>query len=194
MKRRGVGSGHFNAPRTGRLQPANAHAQHAVAASRLDFAGIDVVRQGNHPPEIAIKALFSVNADLVGVCRQGAFTLNSSDTDITFESFYVDYGVTSGAVSRQSTLKGCGFTGGSAGAAGAYGTHWGDFFTSATAGKIVIFGNEPIYRTYEYAPRICYLSPIQDQISGAIVMKVFNEGFSLLTMGCAFFRWAKREA
>lgn len=58
----------------------------------------------------------------------------------------------------------------------------------------LIFGDDPIYRTYEFAPRICYLTPAQDQISGAIIMKVFNEGFSLLTMGCAFFRWAKREA
>lgn len=57
----------------------------------------------------------------------------------------------------------------------------------------LIFGDDPIYRTYEMAPRICYLTPIQDQISGAVVMKLFNEGFSLLTMGCAFFRWAKKE-
>ena len=57
----------------------------------------------------------------------------------------------------------------------------------------LIFGDDPIYRTYQFAPRICYLSPTQDQISGAIIMKVFNEGFSLMTMGCAFFRWARRD-
>lgn len=58
----------------------------------------------------------------------------------------------------------------------------------------LIFGEEPIYRTYEYAPRITYMSPIQDQLAGAIVMKIFNEGFSLITMGCAFFHWAKKES
>lgn len=58
----------------------------------------------------------------------------------------------------------------------------------------LIFGEDCLYRTYEYAPRICYLDPMQDQIAGAIVMKLFNEGFSLLTMGCAFFRWSKEES
>lgn len=57
----------------------------------------------------------------------------------------------------------------------------------------LIFGEDPLYITYEYAPRIIDLSPIQDQVAGAIIMKIFNEGFSLTTMGCAFFRWAAKE-
>lgn len=57
-----------------------------------------------------------------------------------------------------------------------------------------IFGNDPLFVTYTYAPRIAGITPIQDQVNGAIIMKIFNEGFSLTTMGCSFFRWAKRES
>lgn len=57
----------------------------------------------------------------------------------------------------------------------------------------LIFGEDPLYITYEYAPRITDLSPIQDQVVGAIIMKICNEAFSLATMGCAFFRWARKE-
>ena len=57
----------------------------------------------------------------------------------------------------------------------------------------LIFGNHPIYATYRLAPRVSELSAADDMILGASIMKGFNEVFSLLNMGFAFFAWYKRD-
>jgi putative membrane protein len=57
----------------------------------------------------------------------------------------------------------------------------------------LIFGNHPIYETYRLAPRVSGLSAADDMILGASIMKGFNEVFSLLNMGFAFFAWYKRD-
>lgn len=51
----------------------------------------------------------------------------------------------------------------------------------------------PLYETYRLAPRITRLSPHDDQIVGAALMKLFNELFSLWHMGRAFFAWHRAE-
>jgi cytochrome c oxidase assembly factor CtaG len=57
----------------------------------------------------------------------------------------------------------------------------------------LIFGNHPIYETYRLAPRISGLSAADDMILGASIMKGFNEAFSLINMGVAFFAWYRRD-
>jgi len=57
----------------------------------------------------------------------------------------------------------------------------------------LIFGDHPIYETYRLAPRICWLSASDDMVLGASIMKGFNELFSLVNMGLAFFAWYKRD-
>lgn len=55
------------------------------------------------------------------------------------------------------------------------------------------FAGEAIYPTYEWAPRIIDLDPLNDQILGGIIMKVVNMGFSLTILGISFYHWAKSE-
>jgi putative membrane protein len=57
----------------------------------------------------------------------------------------------------------------------------------------LIFGDQPLYDTYRLAPRIISLEPLQDQILGASLMKIFNEVFSLWHMGVAFMLWYRAE-
>ena len=57
----------------------------------------------------------------------------------------------------------------------------------------LIFGNHPVYATYRLAPRICSLTAADDMILGASIMKGFNEVFSLVNMGFAFFAWYRRD-
>jgi cytochrome c oxidase assembly factor CtaG len=59
---------------------------------------------------------------------------------------------------------------------------------------VLIFDNtQPLYETYRLAPRIFQLDALQDQVLGAVIMKVFNEVFSLWHMGTAFFVWYREE-
>jgi putative membrane protein len=57
----------------------------------------------------------------------------------------------------------------------------------------LIFAENPIYETYTLAPRITWMTASQDMILGAVIMKAFNEVFSLSTMGWAFFAWYRRD-
>lgn len=57
----------------------------------------------------------------------------------------------------------------------------------------LIFGDDPVYVTYQLAPRICWLSAADDMVLGATVMKGFNEVFALISMGWAFFSWYQKE-
>ena len=55
------------------------------------------------------------------------------------------------------------------------------------------FSGEPLYQTYEWAPRIIDLDPLNDQILGGIIMKVVNMTFSLTFLGISFYLWARNE-
>jgi len=50
-----------------------------------------------------------------------------------------------------------------------------------------------LYPTYEFAPRIFDITPLQDQILGGLIMKVTNMGVSLLVLGISFYRWYLKE-
>lgn len=55
------------------------------------------------------------------------------------------------------------------------------------------FAGEPLYPTYEWAPRIIELDALSDQILGGIIMKVVNMIFSLTILGISFYYWARSE-
>ena len=55
------------------------------------------------------------------------------------------------------------------------------------------FAGEPLYPTYEWAPRIIDLDPLNDQILGGIIMKVVNMLFSLTLLGLCFYQWSVKE-
>ncbi|MGF1531383.1 MAG: cytochrome c oxidase assembly protein [Puniceicoccaceae bacterium] len=61
-------------------------------------------------------------------------------------------------------------------------------------GQLPVFGflaftSEPLYPTYIYAPRITDLSPIEDQVLGAVIMKVGGMAFALPLLAICFYGW-----
>jgi len=46
-----------------------------------------------------------------------------------------------------------------------------------------------LYPTYEFAPRVTDLTPLQDQILGGLIMKVINMGVSLTLLAWCFYAW-----
>jgi putative membrane protein len=56
----------------------------------------------------------------------------------------------------------------------------------------LVFSKEVLYPTYEYAPRlIAGFSPLDDQITAGVVMKVVGAAVSLTAMGVVFYRWQR---
>lgn len=55
------------------------------------------------------------------------------------------------------------------------------------------FSGESLYPTYQWAPRILDLNPLEDQILGGIIMKVTNMAFSIVIIGSCFYQWALSE-
>ena len=60
--------------------------------------------------------------------------------------------------------------------------------------QLPVFGaltlsQEVIYPTYEFAPRIIDITPLQDQILGGIIMKVTNMLVSLIVLTASFIYW-----
>ncbi len=58
----------------------------------------------------------------------------------------------------------------------------------------LIFGDQPVYVTYQLAPRVCWLTASDDMVLGATIMKGFNEVFALISMGWAFFAWYRQDS
>ena len=56
------------------------------------------------------------------------------------------------------------------------------------------FSADVLYPTYEYAPRIIDLSPLQDQITGAIIMKIAGMIAAFSVIGHSFYLWAKENS
>lgn len=61
-------------------------------------------------------------------------------------------------------------------------------------GQLPVFGfltlsEEVLYPTYEFAPRIFPIDPLQDQILGGIIMKVTTMVFSIAILSVCFYRW-----
>lgn len=53
----------------------------------------------------------------------------------------------------------------------------------------IVFSNGVLYPTYEFAPRITGLTPMDDQILGGTLMKLGGLAVSLTAFGWSFFRW-----
>jgi putative membrane protein len=69
------------------------------------------------------------------------------------------------------------------------------YLTAVTVGLtplffFLAFSENILYPTYEYAPRIITnFSPAQDQLLGAVIMKLGGLGVTLIAMVVAFYRW-----
>ena len=58
----------------------------------------------------------------------------------------------------------------------------------------IVFSNDILYPTYEYAPRlIADFTPAQDQLLAGILMKVAGVTVSLIAMGICFYRWSRES-
>jgi len=75
--------------------------------------------------------------------RTGTWTTVNSDINILYESCYGDYADASQVATLNSVVLGCGGTPAVTGQAAVYGTHWQSYFTSSTAGRLIISCNEP---------------------------------------------------
>jgi hypothetical protein len=92
---------------------------------------------GGNNDGIRLQRLYASNT------RTGPYAFVNSDTDVTIESVQGDDADTSAMAALNAVMKGVRMAGSSTGQVSVYGTHWGDFFTSATAGKVEMFCNEP---------------------------------------------------
>ena len=55
------------------------------------------------------------------------------------------------------------------------------------------FSSDVLYKTYEYAPRVFDITPLEDQISGAVVMKLAGMIVALTVIGLSFREWANEN-
>lgn len=65
-------------------------------------------------------------------------------------------------------------------------------------GQLPVFGfltlsEEILYPTYEFAPRIFPIGPLEDQILGGVIMKVTNMVVSMLLLAFCFYRWYQTD-
>lgn len=65
-------------------------------------------------------------------------------------------------------------------------------------GQLPVFGfltlsEQVLYPTYEWAPRVTHLTPLQDQILGGLIMKITNMGVSLTLLGWCFYAWHRQD-
>ena len=58
---------------------------------------------------------------------------------------------------------------------------------------ILTFSKEVLYDTYFYAERIINLSPLEDQKTGGVLMKLANMVVSVGVLSSIFYRWSKKQ-
>ena len=58
---------------------------------------------------------------------------------------------------------------------------------------VLTFSEEVLYETYFYAERIMNLSPLEDQKTGGVLMKLANMIVSVGVLASAFYRWSKQQ-
>ena len=58
---------------------------------------------------------------------------------------------------------------------------------------ILTFSKEVLYDTYFYAERIMDISPLEDQKTGGVLMKLANMVVSVGVISSAFYRWSKKQ-
>jgi hypothetical protein len=86
---------------------------------------------------IRMKRIYTQNS------RLGTWAFSNSDNTILIENVAGDYNDTSVMAGLNAVIKGSALLGATTGQVSVYGTHWKDFFTSATAGKVEVSCNEP---------------------------------------------------
>ena len=59
---------------------------------------------------------------------------------------------------------------------------------------ILTFSKDVLYDTYFYAERIINLSPLEDQKTGGVLMKIANMAVSVGVLSSIFYRWSTRSA
>jgi putative membrane protein len=59
---------------------------------------------------------------------------------------------------------------------------------------LIIFANDLIYTTYAHAPQLTeWLSPMDDQQLGGVIMKIMQEGVFVIALALLFKKWYRRE-
>jgi hypothetical protein len=79
--------------------------------------------------------------------RTSALSTLNSDKNMVYEHVYGDFADVSALADLNAVAKNCGGTNTTTGQASVYGTHFFDFFTSDTAGRLVLAMNEPTAET-----------------------------------------------
>ena len=59
---------------------------------------------------------------------------------------------------------------------------------------ILTFSKDVLYDTYFYAERIMNLSPLEDQKTGGVLMKLANMIVSVSVLSSIFYRWSKEQS
>ncbi|MEO0795198.1 MAG: cytochrome c oxidase assembly protein [Verrucomicrobiota bacterium] len=72
------------------------------------------------------------------------------------------------------------------------------YLFSLMVGQLPVFAfltlsDQVLYPTYEFAPRVTDLTPLQDQILGGVIMKVTNMGVSLGLLAWCFYAWYQSD-
>ncbi|MEK9634239.1 MAG: cytochrome c oxidase assembly protein [Opitutae bacterium] len=75
--------------------------------------------------------------------------------------------------------------------------HFGVFYEAAIKDKTLHMAEhlseEVLYETYFYAERIMNLSPLEDQRTGGVLMKLANMAVSVGVLASIFHRWSSRQ-
>ncbi|WP_062231575.1 cytochrome c oxidase assembly protein [Fictibacillus sp. FJAT-27399] len=59
---------------------------------------------------------------------------------------------------------------------------------------LIMFAGHLLYTTYAHAPElVSFLPPLEDQMTGGIVMKILQEVVYGVVLGHIFYKWVKRE-
>jgi putative membrane protein len=58
---------------------------------------------------------------------------------------------------------------------------------------VLTFASDPLYPTYQWAPRLSVLSPHEDQVLGGLIMKIAGMLVSLVLMGHTFLTWQQES-
>ncbi len=58
---------------------------------------------------------------------------------------------------------------------------------------VLTFSKEVLYDTYFYAERVINLSPLEDQKTGGVLMKLANMIVSVSVLSSIFYRWSKEQ-
>jgi putative membrane protein len=58
---------------------------------------------------------------------------------------------------------------------------------------VLTFSKDVLYDTYFYAERILNLSPLEDQKTGGVLMKLANMVVSVSVLSSIFYRWSKEQ-